>query len=585
MTNNSQTQTDLENINRLLGEIQKKYAQLGEKSPFKKTAEEAQKGFKDTQSAVKGLEAALKEVNNRIIEANTSSKDLKKALEDVVKEINPKAINPVRDIESGFKKIIEQVRKLHYEEEGINKLSEKELISMQKKINFAKEDAKLAAENLLLSKGMDALIAKQLEDYNKLQKQKEEILNNEITYSDKLNSLKEKQKRLESIPGYFSDPGYIKNAQDILDIEKELSELSSDRIDKEKELKDISKKINNKALIDEYQNLDEKIKDNIQTARYFIEELNSQGNTFDVINDKIKKRIELEKDSNKEMGLAGASIEGLDKALGKLGFNSLSQMLGISDAKNEMQDLADRIVKGKQKEKDAQAEIDLKNKKNLTSAQLRAGFGGKELKNLQLQKDALNSQNAQYSGINGKLAILNKGISVLGANLKKNLTDPTFLAGLLVTQLIDALNKADKQTGELAKSFGTSYAEAASLRNELNTIANLSADVNINTASLQKALIELNKQFGTATMLNGELLKDYTRLTEVAGYTTEAAAGLSKITVATGTDLSENTSEILGQAVAFNAVNGLALNEKEIVEGVAKASAATTLSLGMQPKN
>ena len=85
-------------------------------------------------------------------------------------------------------------------------------------------------------------------------------------------------------------------------------------------------------------------------------------------------------------------------------------------------------------------------------------------------------------------------------------------------------------------------------------------------------------------MLNGELLKDYTRLTEVAGYTTEAAAGLSKITVATGTDLSENTSEILGQAVAFNAVNGLALNEKEIVEGVAKASAATTLSLGMQPK-
>jgi len=85
-------------------------------------------------------------------------------------------------------------------------------------------------------------------------------------------------------------------------------------------------------------------------------------------------------------------------------------------------------------------------------------------------------------------------------------------------------------------------------------------------------------------MLNGELLKDYTRLTEVAGYTAEAAAELSKITVATGTDLSENTAEILGQAVAFNAVNGLALNEKEIVEGVAKASAATTLSLGMQPK-
>lgn len=170
--------------------------------------------------------------------------------------------------------------------------------------------------------------------------------------------------------------------------------------------------------------------------------------------------------------------------------------------------------------------------------------------------------------------------------IKNNLIaalNPIELLQNAAQKLYEATKAADKSTGELAKSFGTSYAEAASLRNELNTIANLSADININTASLQKALIALNKEFGTATMLNGELLKDYTRLTEVAGYTAEAAAGLSRITVATGTDLSENTSEILGQAVAFNAVNGLALNEKEIVEAVAKTSAATTLSLGMQP--
>ena len=172
--------------------------------------------------------------------------------------------------------------------------------------------------------------------------------------------------------------------------------------------------------------------------------------------------------------------------------------------------------------------------------------------------------------------------SIISTNLIASL-NPIELLQNAAQKLYEATKAADKSTGELAKSFGISYAEAASLRNELNTIANLSADININTESLQKALIELNKQFGTATMLNGELLKDYTRLTEVAGYTAEAASELSKITVATGTDLSENTAEILGQAVAFNAINKLALNEKEIVEAVAKTSAATTLSLGMQP--
>jgi hypothetical protein len=72
-------------------------------------------------------------------------------------------------------------------------------------------------------------------------------------------------------------------------------------------------------------------------------------------------------------------------------------------------------------------------------------------------------------------------------------------------------------------------------------------------------------------------------MTKVMGYTDEAAAKLSKITVATGTDLSDNTAQILGTAAAFNVTNDLALNEKEIVEGVAKASAAVTVSLGMQP--
>ena len=171
-------------------------------------------------------------------------------------------------------------------------------------------------------------------------------------------------------------------------------------------------------------------------------------------------------------------------------------------------------------------------------------------------------------------------------NIVKALTDQLTKANLIdfaIQQMVDALIKADTQTGQLAKAFGTSYSEAASMRNELNTVANLSGDINITTGALQESLIAVNKEFGTATMFSGELLKDFTNMTKVMGYTDEAAAKLSKITVATGTDLSDNTAQILGTAAAFNVTNGLALNEKEIVEGVAKASAATTVSLGMQP--
>jgi hypothetical protein len=189
-----------------------------------------------------------------------------------------------------------------------------------------------------------------------------------------------------------------------------------------------------------------------------------------------------------------------------------------------------------------------------------------------------------YTGsFSDKMKVLKAGVKEAGTQLKQSLKDPAAVTAFLINEMVSALTKADQATGELAKSFGTSYSAAASIRNELNTIANLSGDVNINTAALQKSLVAINKEFGTASTLSGELLKDFTNLTTVAGYTEEAALGLSRITLATGTDLSENTSEILGQAVAFNAVNGLALNEKEIVEGVAKASAATTLSLGMQP--
>jgi len=279
-----------------------------------------------------------------------------------------------------------------------------------------------------------------------------------------------------------------------------------------------------------YQNLSE-------AQKFAIAQIEKEDETLQGINDKIDVRIAKENRVNELMGIGGAAIGGVQSGLDKLGFGALGKSLGLDEVNKKMEGTASRVEK----------------------------LG-----------DRVSSQK-------GKFMVLQSGIKEAGTQFTKSLTDPTVITTFLVTEMISALKGADQATGELAKSFGTSYNEALGLRQELGNIAGLSLDANMTTEKLGKSLMALNKEFGTATMMSGELLTDFTNLTNVAGYSAEAAAGLARITVATGTDLSDNTAEILGTTAAYNGANKLALNGKEIAEQVAKTSAATTLTLGMQP--
>jgi hypothetical protein len=437
-----------QDIQKLLKELQQAYDKLGTTNPF---ANFDTSNIENAQASAERLEVALEGVYGRIESSKSSFKDLNETLKNIAKELNPNVFNATKEIEGGFKKIVKEAQKLYYEEEGISKLSLKQLTSLKEKITQQQLETKISSERLLKEQGFG-----------------EENLKN-IKYITRQSKL--------------------------------------------------------------YKDLNEEG----QIAFEYLKDSNSVVNT---ILDKTNQRISQEKILNKSLGIGGAVIDGVEKSLKKLGFGGLASQLGIEEAKIKMKETADEVTKG----------------------------------------------GTEVAGMSGKFKILKSGIGSMGKSLLTNLKDPLVISGFLINELISALQGADKQTGELAKSFGTSYSEASLLRGELNTMANLSGDININTAALQRSLVAINKEFGTSTMLNGELLEDFTQITEVAGITNETALKLSKITVATGGDLSDNTSSILGQAVAFNAVNGLALNEKEILEGVSKLSNATVLSLGMQPK-
>jgi hypothetical protein len=396
-------------------------------------------------------------------------------------------------------------------------------------------------------------------------------MGNDLDYIYK--SFKDSVNELSKQDRYLSDSR--KSLNGIADISKTIidyrkGETSLD----EKTLQTLQKKA--KAQFEELQRIKEVGNLNPKNRKEVEKALADQ----ELFNGALDKTIDAQKQVNKDIGLLGTGIEGISKGLSKMGFGNLSQPLTEAIEKTKNARLQILLNRDAQKEINELLSIQAKNYDDLTFEEverfnyLASIYGFDEEKNKQKIKD-LDSQNKALSTQTSKYINI-------GNALKSQLTTAN-LIDFAIIQILDTLKKSDTQTGQLAKEFGISYSEASSLRNELNTVANLSGDINITTGALQESLIAVNKEFGTATMFSGELLTDFTNMTKVMGYSSEAAAKLSKITVATGTDLSDNTAKILGTAAAFNVTNKVALNEKQIVEDVAKASAAVTVSLGMQP--
>jgi hypothetical protein len=302
---------------------------------------------------------------------------------------------------------------------------------------------------------------------------------------------------------------------------------------------------------------------------------------------KISEIQKEQKEANKLLGMGGSIVEGLNKSLNKLGFGNLSSQLGIEEASDKMQSFSEKIVNSKKREQQLSDQINKANekrvaegKKELTEAQIRAGFGGKVLQNLQKEKDIISESNSQYKGINGNVAVLKEGISSLGSSLKANLLNPISLTTGFIGLLIDALKSTDKETGELAKTMNITYGEALNTRRELGNMAALSADSAVTTKGLQESYMAIGKSLGSNAMASEKTLITMTKLREQAGYTNEQLTELNKLSLVNGKSLEDNTKEILGGAKAYASQKGLILNEKDILNDVVNASASLKLSFG-----
>jgi hypothetical protein len=171
----------------------------------------------------------------------------------------------------------------------------------------------------------------------------------------------------------------------------------------------------------------------------------------------------------------------------------------------------------------------------------------------------------------------------LGQNLMAAIK-PIDIFLFIAKELIAAFKASDKIVGDMAKELNMSYGEALAMKQELTAAANASGDIFVNSKGMAESLMSINKTLGTNVMLNKEDLTTFTKLREAAGFTNDELMGIQSLSLATGKSLEDNTKEFMAQAKISSLKNGIALNEKQLAKEVKDISAATTLSLGKNPK-
>jgi hypothetical protein len=233
--------------------------------------------------------------------------------------------------------------------------------------------------------------------------------------------------------------------------------------------------------------------------------------------------LETHDETNKRLGAAVHLAGSLDKAMSKIGLPNI----GIQDAIDETQRLGQEA----------------------------ASLGDKGFKPL-----------STFAGI-------------LKNNLKEALSFTNLIQGA-ITFTVAAMKGIDDGAGEMAKSMNITYSEALKTRKELTGIANASYDTNVNTKGLQESLLAVNESIGARVSLTEKDLVTFTKMREVAGLTNDEIMGIQRISTLNNDTLDETNQKLLGAAKAYAGKNKLAINEKQILKDVSKASDSLKLSLG-----
>jgi hypothetical protein len=294
-------------------------------------------------------------------------------------------------------------------------------------------------------------------------------------------------------------------------------------------------------------------------------ELNKQYQDLVGINqsytEELNKQIQILDEVDKEIGLLGGALGGVGTVMKALGLNSISKP--ITDA-------IEATKKYKIQQKFTQNEIILKqeeinklNIRGLSTSQIRAGFGGKELKNLQEQKDQLIQQNQELDKKTNKY-------KNLLSSLKEQLTLTNMTDAILV-KTVQSFFKLD----EAQTKFRNLTGGQIPLMDQFNGRLITSIDY-IKTAS------SLTEQLGVnaAAVFSPDILASASEMVKAMGMTQEQANKAAIMSQVNGKSIDSMNKSLKEGNKQYNQQNRSALAQGVVMREVYNTSTAIAASMG-----
>ncbi len=202
-------------------------------------------------------------------------------------------------------------------------------------------------------------------------------------------------------------------------------------------------------------------------------------------------------------------------------------------------------------------------------------------------EDAIKAANKAAAEGAGKIGAMGAAAGSLGKSLVSGLTDPLFLIGLLIKgfqMFLEIGFAADKQITDLSKSMAVSHEEATATRDRFIEIQNSGESIFNTTKNLVAAQMELADALGATRGFTEQQVKDQVMLTKQMGLTAEEAGGIQQLAIVNGKTAKDVTSTIVKQTQALAKQTGIQLNNKEVVQDVAKVSGQLRLQYANNPK-
>ncbi len=342
-----------------------------------------------------------------------------------------------------------------------------------------------------------------------------------------------------------------------------ISDISRQVVDYRRGEKDLSEKqlknLQNQARI-KFEELKISVQSGQLNSRNLIE-AQAALNEREAFNESLNRTIELQSQVNKEIGLMGVGLEGAGKFLEKLGFMGISKP--INDAIQATKRARLEYKLNQDAIQDIGKEMVSLNRRNLSDSQIRYGFGGKALKNLLAQKDALIEQNKELE--KGTSKYKNIAIALKEQFTLVNMTDA------IITKVVQSFFKLD----EAQTKFKNLTGGTIPLLDQMNTRLISSVDYIQTAASLTE-----KTGMNAAAIFTPDTLASAAEMVKAMGMTQEQANKAAIMSQVNGQTIDQMNASIKQGTKEHNATNRSALAQGVIMREVYSTSTALAASLG-----